>query len=147
VSLCIIGKSKIGKVNPNPRSFYPLIRLPQQYSNFVGETAYIFKTEHQGQRVLFILFENGEKTASNIIQSVYNFIQPESEKIIESRFSALESKINKLIELNFENNEPSDNKSLKEGGLGAIRTPDLRHVKAPFCSHFNVPTPPEPIFL
>jgi len=132
-----IGGSKVGKVNPNPRSSYPLIRLPQQYSGFIGKTAHIFKTEHQDQQALFILLESGEPTASNIIQSVYNFIQSETEISVESPLSALESsievldsKIDKLIELNFQNNELSNNKSLKNGGLDRIRTGDLRCVKA-----------------
>ena len=132
-----IGGSKVGKVNPNPRSSYPLIRLPQQYSGFIGKTAHIFKTEHQDQQALFILLESGEPTASNIIQSVYNFIQSETEISVESPLSALESsievldsKIDKLIELNFQNNELSNNKSLKNDGLDRIRTGDLRRVKA-----------------
>ena len=91
-----IGRSKVGKVDPNPCLSYPLIRLPQQYSDFIGKTAHIFKTEHQGQQALFILFENEEKTASNFIQSVYNFIQSEAENEVESRLTALESSINDI---------------------------------------------------
>ncbi len=56
--------------------------------------------------------------------------QPKTKPNIESRLSALESKIDKLIELNFQNNEPTNNKSPKEDGLGRIQTGDLRRVKA-----------------
>ena len=125
-----IGRSKVGKINPNPRSAYPLIRLPQQYSDFIGKTPHIFKTEHQGQQALFILFDNGEKTASNIIQSVYNFIHPEAETSVEFRLSALESsiealesKIDKLIELNFQNNKllkPNRQKTMGSTGFEPV---------------------------
>ncbi len=125
-----ISRSKVGKVNPNPRSSYPLIRLPQQYNDFVGKTAHIFKTEHQGQQALFILFDNGGGIAPNIIQSVYNFIQLETEASVESRLLAIESKIEKIIGLIFSNQNLIEVKKEENSGLEAIRTPDLRHVKA-----------------
>jgi len=132
-----IGRSKVGKVNPNPCSSYPLIRLPQQYNDFVGKTAHIFTTKHQGQQVLLILFGSEEETAPNIIQSLYNFIQPIDETNLESRLKVLESsiearksKIDKLIKLNFQNNELTESKSSKNDGIDRIRTGDLRRVKA-----------------
>ena len=125
-----ISRSKVGKVNPNPRSSYPLIRLPQQYSDFVGKTAHIFKLEHQGQQALFVLFDNEGKTASNIIQSVYSFIQPNPENVVESRLSAIESKIEELNKLILKNFDDNTTERMKNSGLGAIRTPDLRRVKA-----------------
>ena len=68
--------------------------------------------------------------APNIIQSVYNFIQLETEASVESRLLAIESKIEKIIGLIFSNQNLIEVKKEENSGLEAIRTPDLRHVKA-----------------
>ncbi len=102
-----IGKSKIGKVRPKPNITYPLLRLPQHCSDFIGETEHIFETEQEGNKAFLIVFEDGEKAKSKVIQPSYI-------TNIESRLSALESKIDKLIERNFKNIGLISEQSTKE---------------------------------
>ena len=49
---------------------------------------------------------------------------------VKPRLVELESKIGGVLKLLLENCELVDRESLKDDGLGAIRTPDLRRVKA-----------------
>ena len=86
---------------------------------------HIFKTEHEGQQALYILFDNGKESAPNIIQSVYNFIQPKTETNIESRLSTPESNIEETKELLFQNLSiltPNHQKKSIEKAEGGIRT-------------------------
>jgi hypothetical protein len=127
-----IGKSKIGKHYSKPTITYPIIRLPLQCSEAIGTSVQIFKSEHSGQTVFLIIPDNekSESVMQEVAQPTSKVAQLETEKSIESRLLALESKIHELEETIFQNNEPSNNKSPKNNGLGATRTPDLRRVKA-----------------
>ena len=81
----ILGKSKITKQKAKPEIVYPLIRLPQSEMSVAGETAFVFKTEHNGKPVYLISFDeefNGE----------IKVIQPEVESDLETRVKQLEKK-------------------------------------------------------
>jgi len=117
-----IGKSKISILHSKPGVSYPLIRLPQQYSHLIGETAQLFITNYEGKKGLFILLEEPESEGKVVKQSL--------ETSIESRLTSIESKIDELNNFLLKNNDDNPNELSKNNGLGAIRTPDLRHVKA-----------------
>jgi hypothetical protein len=125
-----IGKSKISKLHPQPNTVYPLIRLPQQCNDVIGETAHIFQTEYQGEKAFFILLRNKETTKRKIIKE---FIKSKPEIDLKSHLIIVESKIDEILKLLFSNQNLIEVKSQKNNGLEAIRTPDLRHVKAPNC--------------
>jgi hypothetical protein len=44
-----MGRSKIGKLSAKGIS-YPQLRLPQQYSEVIGERASVFETQHEGTK-------------------------------------------------------------------------------------------------
>ena len=135
-----VGKSKVGEVNPNPYSSYPLIRLSQQYSDFIGKTAHIFKAEHQGQQVLYILFDNGEETAPNFMQSVYNFIQPKTEINLGSRLSAIEFNIEDIKKLIFQNNSlfnPQSTKNRENKAPESGFEPESEPRQGPMIGHYT----------
>jgi hypothetical protein len=50
----LLGKSKVVKKQAKPEFTYPIVRLPQSEINLAGETAYVFKTEHNGKPVYVI---------------------------------------------------------------------------------------------
>ena len=92
------GKSKISKLHPQPTKVYPLIRLPQQCNDVIGETAYIFQTEHEGERAFLILLRNKETTKRKIIKE---FIKSKPEIDLKSHLLTVESKIDDILELLF----------------------------------------------
>ena len=125
-----VGTSKIGRLSAKKDKIYAQIRLPPQLTDTIGEIAKIFETKHNGKRAFLLVTNQSVLDDNTVLQHDEKVVKLYTQNDTESRLSALESKIDKLIELNFQNNEPSDNKSPKNNGLGAIRTPDLRRVKA-----------------
>jgi hypothetical protein len=59
-----IGKSKISKFSSKPNIFYPQIRMPQQCADIIGETAHIFESQLEDQKVFIIALgdKNLERT-------------------------------------------------------------------------------------
>ena len=127
-----LGKSKIGKQYSKPAITYPIIRLPLKRSEAVGTSIQIYKTEHAGQSVFVIIPDNeeGESLKLEVAQPNAKVEQSKTETSIESRLSALESSIEKIIGLIFSNQNLIKVEREEKSGLGAIRTPDLRRVKA-----------------
>jgi hypothetical protein len=122
-----IGKSKISKLRPQAHTVYPLIRLPQQCADVIGETAHIFQTEHEGEKAFLILLKNKETAKSKIIKE---FIKSKPEIELKSHLITFESKIDEVLELLFKNRDLMNNHIPKNNGLDRIRTGDLRRVKA-----------------
>ena len=127
-----IGKSKIGKQYSKPTITYPIIRLPLQCSEAIGTSVQLYKAEHAGQ-TLFVIIPDNEKSETvrqKVAQPTSKVAQLETEINLESRLLALESSTEKIIEPIFGNQNLIEVKLKKNNGLGAIRTPDLRRVKA-----------------
>ncbi len=97
-----IGKSKISKLHPQPNTIYPLIRLPQQCADVIGETAHIFQTEYEGEKAFFILLKNKETTKRKIIKE---FIKSKPEIDLKSHLITVESKIDEIFALLFKNRD------------------------------------------
>jgi len=132
-----IGKSKIGPLYSKGSIIYPQIRLPQRFSDIIGEVAHIFETKYDGKRAFFIL--TGEldereskffKLGKKVLKPKQKVLKPYNGNEVGSRLSALESKIDELNKFFLKNNDNNPLRREKNNGLGAIRTPDLRRVKA-----------------
>lgn len=89
ISLQLIGKSKVSKMNPKPSITYPFIRLPQECGDVIGNTVGIYETEHEGKRA-FLLVIGDDTTISQRV------IQPSDAKNIEKRLSDLENEVRKI---------------------------------------------------
>ena len=111
----LLGKSKVMKHQVKAEITYPLIRLPQSEIDLAGETAHIFKTEHNGKPVYVIALEED-------LDCELKVTQPETKSNLEIRLEALEKKLNSHLE--------SENKDNKRSGPAEIRTQDPRRVKA-----------------
>jgi len=96
-----IGKSKISKIHPKPNSSYPLLRLPQAFNDFVGETAHIFETDYEGKQAFIVVLDKNNdhvgQVSSQVMQPV---MQPEAEgtqqyteNSMQARLTALENGI------------------------------------------------------
>lgn len=81
----LLGKSKVTKQQSKPEFTYPLVRLPQSEINLTGETAYIFKTEHNGKPVYIISLEEDFECELKVVQ-------PETKSDLEARVETLEKK-------------------------------------------------------
>ena len=125
-----VGTSKIGRLSAKKDKIYAQIRLPPHLTDTIGEIAKIFETEHNGKRAFLLVTNQSVLSSNTVLQYDEKVVKLYHENDTESRLSALESKINKLMELNFQNNGLLEDESPKNNGLGAIRTPDLRRVKA-----------------
>ena len=125
-----VGSSKVSKLVPKPDVAYPLIRLPQTYKTFIGKTAHIYESSEEGQKAIVLVFDEAE---SKEIENKETVIQPVIKRNPESDFSAriavLEEEIRELRTL-IEKEAHFYANIQKTDGPGAIRTPDLRRVKA-----------------
>ncbi len=106
-----LGKSKISKLHPQPNTIYPLIRLPQQCADVIGETAHIFQTEHEGEKAFLILLKNKEITKRKIIKEI---IKSKPEIDLKSHLITVESKIDEVLELLFRNRDLIEDKTPKQ---------------------------------
>ncbi len=110
-SMQYVGKSKISKLHPQPNTIYPLIRLPQQCADVIGETAHIFQTEHEGEKAFLILLKNKETTKRKVIKEI---IKSKPEIDLKSHLLAVESKIDDILELLFRNRDSKDHNLAKK---------------------------------
>jgi hypothetical protein len=81
----LLGKSKVVKKQAKPEFTYPIVRLPQSEINLSGETAYVYKTEHNGKPVYVISLEEDFEFELKVVQ-------PEAKSNLETRLEALEKK-------------------------------------------------------
>ena len=63
-----IGKSKIGSLSARKGVRYPQLRLPQQCSEIIGDTADIFETERDGKRAFLVVTERTVPTNDNVLK-------------------------------------------------------------------------------
>ena len=120
-----IWTSKIGKINPKPNLTYPLIRLPQGYKAIIGKYAHIYESWEENQKAIILVFDETENKET-VIQPV---IKQNAESDFSARISVLEEETRELRTLTEKEAHFSTNIQ-KTDGLEAIRTPDLRRVKA-----------------
>jgi hypothetical protein len=127
-----IADSKIGTIQSNPNVKYPMVRLPRECSELIGQRAQIYKTEHEG-RPAFLVVPYSKDTVQLITKLKSKVSKLSLETHIETRLSALESQINELKSLLILNESARIHKIKKEAdsnGPAEIRTQDLRRVKA-----------------
>jgi len=117
----LVGKSKVTRLNAKTGITYPLIRLPKAFANEIGSTAKMYEIWKNSSRSLIITFPKSSESKE--------VIQLDCKKDFEERLLELESQISELKSLLLLNEGDSFHKT-KYNGLGAIRTPDLRRVKA-----------------
>ena len=94
ISLQLIGKSKVSKMNPKPNITYPFIRLPKECGDVIGNTVGIYETEHEGKRAFLLVM--GDDTTLPV-----KVIQQSDTKCIEKRLSDLEKDIERDKRSNF----------------------------------------------
>jgi len=106
-----VGKSKISKIHPKPNISYPLLRLPQAFSDFVGKITHILETDYDGKQALLVVLDKNndqaEQVSSQVMQPVMQpgaeDTQQYTENSVESRLSALENRIKEIESFLFQN--------------------------------------------
>jgi hypothetical protein len=124
-----IADSKIGTIRSKPNVKYPMIRLPQEYFQIIGQRAHIYETDHDG-RPAFLGVPYGEESAHSIAESKLQVAKPSLETDIKNSLFALELEVKELRSFLLANQGDSIRNTQKTNGLGRIRTGDLRRVKA-----------------
>jgi hypothetical protein len=61
-----IGDSKIGTIRSKPNVKYPMIRLPQECEEIIGQRAHVFKTDHDGQPAFLVVPYTQESAQSTV---------------------------------------------------------------------------------
>jgi hypothetical protein len=93
-----IADSKIGTIHSKPNVKYPIIRLPQEYVEIIGQRAHIYKTDHDGRPAFLVVPytpDSGQLTAES--KSRVSKLSLETDT--EARLSALELQIAELKSL------------------------------------------------
>ena len=111
-----VGKSKISKIHPKPNISYPLLRLPQAFNDYVGETTQIFEIDHEGkQAFLVVLDKNNDQTeqvSSQVMQPVMQLKADVMEQLsannLENRLSKLENELSAIKKLILRNTDTID---------------------------------------
>ena len=99
-----IGNSKISKIHPKPNTSYPLLRLPQAFNEFIGDTTHIFETDHDGKQAFLVIPDKNDDDAQQVNPQVMQpVMQPEaevtqkhSENDVKNRLLKLESEIDAI---------------------------------------------------
>ena len=108
-----IGSSKIGTIRSKPNVRYPMIRLPQEYSEIIGKRAYVYKTDHEGQPA-FLVAPNTQEITQFMADTNSRVSKPSLETNTESRLSAIESQITDLKSLILKKESSANSYSKKE---------------------------------
>jgi hypothetical protein len=125
-----IGKSKIGRLSAKKGKIYPQIRLPTHLADTIGETTDVFETERNGKRAFLLVTNQNVLDNDMVLQPNEKVVKLNDEIDTDQRFKVLESQISELKSLLLLNESASFNETDKKGGPDAIRTHDLRRVKA-----------------
>ena len=125
-----VGKSKIGRLSAKKGKIYAQIRLPSHLIDTIGEIADVYETERNGKRAFLLVTDQSMLDDDTVLQPSEKVVKPYNKIDNDGRFLALESQINELKSLLLLNESASFHKKQKTDGLEAIRTPDLRRVKA-----------------
>ena len=116
-------KRKISIHCSTPQHGYPTIRLPREFKALVGETAKIYLDKDKAELAFKVIID----------KKVDNFCTNAEDSKLEDRLYDLESEFRALKSSILKNEGLMNNlnkKGAQEGGLGRIRTGDLRRVKA-----------------
>ena len=120
-SLQYIGSSKIGTIRSKPNVKYPMIRLPQECSEIIGQRAHVYKTSHDG-RPAFLVVPYIQESAQVMAESKSKVSKLGLETDTESRLSKLESEISNLKSLLLLNESDNLAENRKQKAEGEIRT-------------------------
>ena len=114
----LIGRSKISKINPKPNIVYPMIRLPQECNDVIGNTATIYETEYDGKKAFLITIGQDADTATPVMK-------PELQNALEKRLSDVESKINDIYSRLMGKESQKSSKMEKGNAANRTRTCDM----------------------
>jgi len=116
-----IGDSKIGTIKSKPNVKYPMIRLPQEYAEIIGQRAHVYKTDQDGQPA-FLVVPYTQESAQLTAESKPKVSKLSLETEAKSRLSALESQIAELKSLIFQDGSEADADRENHKAEGEIRT-------------------------
>ncbi len=111
-----VGKSKISKIHPKPNISYPLLRLPQEFNEFIGKTIHIYETDHDGKQAFLVVLDKNNDQAEQVSPQVMQPVMQQKaavtrqylENNVENRLSKLESEIRDMKELILRNTDTND---------------------------------------
>ena len=83
-----IGKSKIGSLSARKGVRYPQLRLPQQCSDLIGDTADIFETERDGKRAFLIVPDLAVPKGGSVLKQCADLAQPSAEVSAKNDYQA-----------------------------------------------------------
>ena len=106
-----IGDTKIGTIRSKPNVRYPMIRLPQECEEIIGQRAHVYKTDHDGQSAFLVVPYTQESAQSANSKLKVSKLSLETEA--DTRLSALESQIAELKSLILKSASYIDAKSKK----------------------------------
>ena len=116
-----IGKSKIGRLSAKGIN-YPQLRLPQSYSQTIGEIANIFETQHEGKQAFLIVTEHSVPSNNTVLKLGNDVLKPDLKSITDARLAALESEIRTLKSALFSKESSFEHQKGKSKAEGEIRT-------------------------
>lgn len=117
-----LGRAKIGKLHPKRSKVYPMVRLPEQCLDVVGEIVRIYTVEMEGVSGFFIALETRADEEREVAQPQLKVAQQSPQNDVRSRLLELESEIEQLKSLLLLNERNSPPKNRKQKAEGEIRT-------------------------
>jgi hypothetical protein len=104
VAMQLIGKSKIGSLSARKGVRYPQLRLPQRFSEIMGDTADVFETESEGKQAFLVVTEQAMPNCNSVLKPNEEVLKQQPERGLDQRLSAIESKIAELKSILFNDN-------------------------------------------
>lgn len=94
-----VGRTKVGKIKPNPTTELAIVRLPVDMRGIVGKFAHIWKVDEE---TILIKFSESKEVDEDV--GAYFSIQREVGKDVEERIEKLERAIEEIKRVLIEGN-------------------------------------------
>ena len=89
------GRTKVGRIKPNPRTELAIVRLPVDMKEKAGKFAHIWKVDED---TILVRFSENKEVDEGF--GVYFSVQQKTDANIEERLNRLERMIEKLVDCN-----------------------------------------------